>query len=108
MIEPIDKALTIAGVDLVFPTFTIRGLPGFNVSVLYKQEVSVYEVEKQNFVFQISSLAARINNILIDNEFYMIETNANVKFIFNLDKNPMSDLTGWSTLNCNLISKVNL
>jgi len=106
--EPIQQALTKHGEDLVFTGFTIKAFPGFNVSVLYKQEVSVYEVEKQNFVFQTASLYCKNNFIVKDTEFYFIEVQSNIRFNFKLDRNPVDDLTGWSILYCNLISKVNL
>ena len=53
--EPIRKCLAHAGEILAFDQFEILGIPGFNTSVLYRQEVSLYEVERQNFSFQIAT-----------------------------------------------------
>ena len=101
-IEPINKALTIAGIPLAFDSFDLMCFPGFNTSVLYKGEVSLYEVEKQNFVFQVSLEECLDKRIIIDTEFSMEDHG--YKYTFKLDRPPIHDLTGWASLHCNLIS----
>lgn len=101
-IEPIVKCLTISGITLSFDQFEILGIPGFNTSVLYKGEVSLYEVEKQNFSFQVSTLDCLNKTITIDDTFFM--KNSDYQYNFKLDREPVHDLTGWSKLNCNLLS----
>jgi hypothetical protein len=55
IIEPIREALETAGTEVEFPTFTVLCFPGFSTSILHKGEVSVYEVEKQNFTFEFAA-----------------------------------------------------
>lgn len=101
-IEPISTALEIAGIPLAFDSFDLMCFPGFSTSVLYKGEVSLYEVEKQNFVFQVSLEECLDKRIVIDTEFYMIDHG--YQYNFKLDRPPIHDLTGWASLHCNLIS----
>lgn len=101
-IEPIAKALKIAGIPLAFASFDLLSFPGFNTSVLYKGEVSLYEVEKQNFVFQVSLEECLDRRVEIDTEFYMVDSG--YRYNFKLDRPPIHDLTGWASLHCNLIS----
>lgn len=101
-IEPIATALAHAGISLTFDSFDILGIPGFNTSILYKGEVSLYEVERQNFNFQISTVDAIENLVTIDSEFTIEDSG--YLYRFKLDRPPTNDLTGWSKLNVNLIS----
>jgi len=100
--EPITRALTIAGTTLTFNDFTIRGVVGFNLTVLYKGEQSLYEIEKQNFSFQIAT------SDVLDNEITMGLTftaeNSGYLYTFQLDRPPIPDVTGWSEIHTNLIT----
>ena len=102
-VEPIRQALDIAGEALYFPNFDILSFPGFNVSVLYKNEVSVYEVEKQNFTFQVASEDVFKFKVKAEMEFYFKDKV--YEYSFKLDRNAEHDLTGWSKLYCNFISR---
>lgn len=102
-IEPIEKALEIAGIYINFDNFNILAFPGFSVAVLYKNEVSVYEVEKQIFTFEVSTKSVRENSIDSGMKFYM--TDDVYKYCFEIDRRPENDITGWSRLHCNYISK---
>ena len=104
IIEPIQQALSIAGIDLVFQDFDILGIPGFNTSVLYKGEVSLYEVEKQNFSFQVATIDTIDNQVAIDMLFTMEDSG--YQYQFRLDRPPVNDLTGWSELHALLLSVV--
>lgn len=102
-VEPIRQALEMAGTSLFFKDFDILAFPGFNVSVLYKNEVSVYEVEKQNFKFEVATLDCKINSIRQGSEFYM--SDAIYTYSFRLDREPEADLTGWSKLHTIFLKK---
>ena len=101
--EPRAKALTIAGTKLDFGNFDIQGIVGFNLTVLYKGEQSLYEVEKQNFSFQIATQDAIDNAIVSGLTFFIDE--GDKKYNFQLDRPPIDDLTGWSELHTNLITQ---
>ena len=98
-VEPIREALLIAGDKIYFPEFDILCFPGFNISVLYKNEVSVYEVEKQNFTFQVATEDVFTFNIEAEMDFYL--TDSVFTYSFKIDRNAENDLTGWSKLYCN-------
>jgi hypothetical protein len=102
-VEPIMKGLNIAGVDIFFENFNIKCFPGFNISVLYKNEVSVYEVEKQNFTFQVSTEDYSRYNIKQDIEFYL--SDSFYKHKFKLDRAGEHDLTGFTKLHANHIGR---
>lgn len=103
-VENIDKILNIAGVDLEFLSgFTIKGIPGFSTSLLYKGEPTLYTIETQNFTFQISTLDA-VNNTIVNDMLFTMQDSSYI-YTFKLDRPPISDLTGWSKLHVNFISK---
>ena len=102
--EPIDRVLNLTGTLLTFADFEIYGLAGFNTSVLYKGELSLYEVEKQNFTFQVATADCSLSNIIRDITFTI--TDGIYVYTFKLDRDPISDLTGWSKLNVNFVGKV--
>jgi hypothetical protein len=102
--ENIGKTLSIAGIDLEFSAgFTIKGIPGFSTSILYKGEPTLYIVEQQNFTFQISTLDA-VNNSIVNDMLFTMQDNSYI-YTFKLDRPPISDLTGWSKMQVNFISK---
>jgi hypothetical protein len=103
MMEDILGVLDIVGISLEFDSGTIKGIPGFNLSILVKGEVSPYEVEKQNFTFQVATLYCVNFDIIVDSKFTM--TDLVYIYTFKVDTNPVSDLTGWSRLLVNYISK---
>ena len=103
MIEDILGTLDLVGISLEFNSGTIKGIPGFNLSILVKGEVSPYEVEKQNFTFQVATIDCVNFDIVLDSTFTM--TDSVYLYTFKVDSNPISDLTGWSRLLVNYISK---
>lgn len=103
MTEEISRCLAIAGVSLTFQNFEIQGIPGFETSMLYKGEPTMYEVEKQWFSFQIATADALENTIAIDDQFTM-EDEAYI-YTFSVTRTPIPDLTGWSKLHVDFLSK---
>lgn len=94
--EPITEILEKIGDDLKFNTFTIKGIPGFELVTLYKGETSLYEVEKQTFRFQIASTDVEVNTVADGDAFTLTDTTYHHNFV--VDRTPLPDLTGWSVL----------
>lgn len=103
MVEPITEALEICGTLLTFSQFEIYGIPGFQTQVLYKGESSIYEVERQEFAFQVSTADCSENSITVDLTFYIEDDT--YRYYFSIDRPPVSDLSGWSKLNVIFNSK---
>ena len=103
MIEPIAETLQTCGTLLTFSQFEIYGIPGFQTQVFYKGEQSVYEVERQDFAFQVSTSDCYENSITTDLTFYIEDET--YRYYFSIDRPPISDLTGWSKLNVIFNSK---
>ena len=97
MIEPIDKALVLAGTDMTFCTFTIKGIVGFNLSMLYKGEQSLYGTEVQNFSVQCSTADIVANQVKKGDVFTMQDRAKEYKFKVS---RPVDDLTGWTEIHC--------
>ena len=106
MSEPIEIALQTCGQLLTFDQCEIYGIPGFSTQVLYKGEVTVYEVERQNFVFEVSTLDCYENDITTDMTFTMEDST--YSYTFQVDRPPVADLTGWSRLYVNYVSRTAL
>lgn len=102
--EPITKALTLAGHTLEFSGFDIKGVVGFNLSILLRGEQTLYEIEKQNFSFQVSSIDVFDNEIVEGMEFTMEDSNS--IYTFSVERPPIDDLTGWAELHVNYISRI--
>jgi hypothetical protein len=103
MVEPIAETLELCGTKLYFDNFEIYGIPGFQTQVLYKGESTLYEVERQEFAFQVSTLDCYENSLIVDMTFYIEDTT--YRYTFSLDRPPIPDLTGWSKLNVIFVSK---
>lgn len=97
MVEPIAETLQTCGTLLTFGQFELYGIPGFQTQVLYKGESSVYEVERQEFAFQVSTQDCYDNNVAVDMVFTIEDTT--YRYYFSIDRPPIPDLTGWSKLN---------
>ena len=96
MVEPIAEVLQICGTLLTFSQFEIYGIPGFQTQVLYKGESTIYEVERQEFAFQVATNDCYENAITVDLTFYIEDDT--YRYYFSIDRPPVSDLTGWSKL----------
>ena len=101
--ELINYCLETAGEPLEFDSVIIQGIPGFDLSVLYKGETTVYEIERQNFSFMVSTVEVESNEIKKGDFFELIDNTFRYKF--QLDRPPISDLMGYSELKVNFISK---
>lgn len=106
MIEDISKCLEIAGVTLAFNDFEILGIPGFETSMLYKGEPTMYEVEKQWFSFRIATVDHLDNIISLDDEFTMED--GSYEYTFSVNRLPIPDLTGFSKLHADFLSRASL
>lgn len=99
----IQNTLNIAGKDLTFQGFSIKGIPGFELQTLYKGEESLYEVERQNFSFHIS--AADWAASQIDQDMTFTITDYAFVYTFNVD-GIQPDLNGWAFMKASYRSKV--
>jgi hypothetical protein len=106
MTEEISKCLSIAGITLTFDGFDILAIPGFESSMLYKGEATLYEVEKQWFAFQIATADVVENTIALDDQFTMEDTS--YVYTFSVARLPIPDLTGFSKLHADFLSKTPL
>ena len=106
MIEPITVALETCGTLLTFDQFEVYGIPGFQTQVFYKGEATLYEVDRQEYAFELSTADCFENEIKQDMVFYMEDETYSYKFI--IDRPPVADLTGWSKINVNYQGKVAL
>lgn len=103
MIEDIRTCLTIAGITLSFADFDILAIPGFETSMLYKGEATLYEVERQWFSFRIATLDTAENSINLDDQFTMEDDS--FLYTFSVTRLPIPDLTGFSKLHADFLSK---
>lgn len=101
--EPIAEILEKIGNDLMFPLFTIKGIPGFELVTLYKGETSLYEIEKQTFRFQVASADVVAKSVIDGNSFILTDGTYNHNFI--VDRTPLPDLTGWSVMYANSVGR---
>ena len=106
MNEDIALCLKIAGVTLTSQDFELLGIPGFETSMLYKGEASPYEVEKQWFAFQLSTTDTVENIISLDDQFTIEDTAFSYTFV--VARTPIPDLTGFSKLHADFLSKTPL
>jgi len=104
--EPISEVLLIAGIPLTFTGFELQGIPGFEISTLYKGEQSYYEVTKQDFNFQVESVEVVTNSITTDMVFTI--TDSAYVHTFKVSRPVVADLTGWSVLYADYQGKVNV
>jgi hypothetical protein len=106
MSEDISTCLSIAGITLSFADFDILAIPGFETSMLYKGEATLYEVEKQWFSFRIATIDHVENTINLD-DYFTMEDSAYL-YTFTVNRLPIPDLTGFSKLHADFLSKVPL
>lgn len=92
-------ALQTAGKPLTFTGFTIYGIPGFSVSLLYNGERSVYGTDKQDFTFTFSALDIKAHSIARGTTFTMEDTASEYTFIVS---DLMPDLEGMRIATCDL------
>lgn len=105
ILEPIDKALTLVGDTLTFTGFTIKGIPGFSINLLHRGEDVIKSIEVPMYNFRISTADSLAHNIVKDMTFTYTDRQNTFVFTFKTESNPIPDLTGWSRLNVNYISK---
>lgn len=103
-VEDINTMLDAVGITLTFPTYTIKGIPGFEFTILYREASTIYEVKKQDFLFQVAAYAVSDNNIDIGNTFTITDTA--YTYSFKVIQNPLPDLTGWMQLDVEYKGKV--
>lgn len=96
--EQINKVLSTAGEDLVFPSFTIKGIPGHEVYSIQGYD-SPYDIKKQDYFFQISLYDLKFRSIVKDNSFYLIALSR--KYTFSIDSF-IDTFDGWIELQVTL------
>lgn len=101
MTEDIQLTVETAGVELTFASSSIFGIPSYLIETLYN---GTYKLEKQDFKFIISSSDCLENNIKQGDTF----TFEDITYIytFKITNDPVSDLTGYTTLTCEYVTKV--
>ena len=100
--EDIQMVLEKAGVLLTFTQFELYGIPGFQFETLVSLD-SNYEVTKQNFIFQVATLDVADNGLQVDDTFSVDDTA--YSYMFKVTKTPVPDLTGYSKLYVDYVSK---
>jgi len=91
--EPVEQILDAVGENLEFSAATIKGIPGFSLVVL-QGDGNLYDVEKQQFSFMLSSLDVEANSIVEDDTFTMDDTV--YTYTFRVTNTPVPNLAGWS------------
>jgi len=105
IIEPIQIALSVAGKDLVFPTFTVKGIASFDVYNLRGGEDSVYHASRRNFSFRLSSQDVKTHSISEDDTFYI--SDGIYRYNFTV-ADLVIDLTSWTDLSATFTNLVSL
>lgn len=101
--EPISEILDLIGETLTFTDFTILGIPGFDSLRMIGGEHSPYSVHRQEFSFQIATADAQ--GYVLDKDTTFTCSDDIYIYTFKIDRPPISDLTGWSQLFVNFVSK---
>ena len=92
MTEPLDIMFDIAGVDLIFDSFTIKGLANYFIDTLYNGE---YQVDRQDFRFILQSSDCNKYEInVVDLEFNFKDFETGFRYFFKTTNLPEFDLTG--------------
>ena len=103
MIEDLDLAFKVTGIDLDFAGGTIKGLPNYLPETLYNGD---YKVEKQDFRFIVKTKDIVYLSLEVGDEFTFSDTG--YVYTFRISNQPLNDLTGVSELICDYIEKVEL
>ena len=98
----IQKVLSISGIDLTFSSFDFKGIPGFDLQVLYKGEESPYEVERQNITFQVAISDLAENGVEPGMQFTCEDTT--YLYTFNVE-GVEPDFTGWAFMKVSFRNK---
>jgi hypothetical protein len=114
-VEPIDRALEIAGTDLIFeerpnpdtlglpfPAFTIPSLPNFDVFAVEAHNAGTITQEAY-FSFMVKTEDETTNQI--QEGWKCSFTDGYYIYSFILNDFPQPDMTGWSILKTNYIGK---
>jgi hypothetical protein len=102
--EPLADYFELLADTLVFDEFEIYGVPVFSTTILYKGEESMYEVERQNFAFQVMTVDVVENEIKEGMIFTL--SDAVYTFSFTISQSIVHDLTGVSRLTVDYLGKV--
>ena len=105
LVEDIPAVLALVGELLTFTQAEILGIPGFAVEALVGMDDN-YKVERQSFSFQVATADVFENNLKKDDTF-TFDDNIYL-YTFKLHRTPTPDLTGWSKLNVDLLTRVAL
>jgi len=96
--ELIQVTLDTAGEELQFGSSNIKGIPGHLVYNVQSFD-SPYDIDKQDFDFQVSKKDFEDSGFQVDNLFtYILGTSS---YCFRIIK-IIDDLTGWFQLSVNL------
>ena len=96
--ELIQTTLDTAGEAISFSGIGIRGIPGHLVYNIQNFD-SIYDIDKQDFDFQVSKADFQTNALQVDNLF-TYELGSSI-YTFRIIK-ITDDLTGWFQLSVNL------
>ena len=104
--EPLRETIDLLGIDLFFPTFDLKALPGYTSTMMYKGETSLYEVRKMLFSFMILTSDVAENNIKEGDAFTLED--GTYLHTFKCSNTPVPDMTGWSNLMATWEGKVSV
>lgn len=98
--EQIKLALDTAGVSLYFNGNEVKAIPGQRIALMADYH-SIYDVEKQNYTFQLSTQDIVTHVIEHDTPFsYITDTH---QYDFEV-RSPKPDMTGWTKIDADLIT----
>ena len=100
--EDIDKVLNAIGSILTFTQGELLAIPGFQVQ-LFSALDSNYEIEKPMFSFQAATKDCADLEVITDDVF-SFEDEYYI-YSFSVDRTPLPDLTGWSKISANYITR---
>ena len=101
--EEIALSLSLAGEELEFPYFSIRGIPGEDIQLIQGYDALPYEAKK--FSFMVSSIDVEENEIKEEETFFYRAH----RQTFTMKVDALSrGLFGWTDLKCSVLEVDNV
>ena len=101
----IEVLLTSLGEDIIFagfPSYTIKAFLGFNTNFMQNNEAAT-SIERREYASYISTKQSVEFNIEKGNRFTI--SDGVFKYLFEIQNNPVPDLSGFSKINLTYIDK---
>ena len=97
MREPVEKMLEIVGVDLNFDNFSIKGIPGFSLTLFHGETISE-TIDKRDYKIQCSAKDIKNNEIAEGMNLTCTDGLGQYCFQFKVKRDPIIQLTGWASI----------